>query len=413
MGAPHSPSPYYQSTDFTCGPACLVTALAMLGKKVGRLDELQIWREANTVYMGDGLPGTSAYGLALAAQKRGLDTLVYDFDHANLFAHAQGHLPDDQQDVLLKTLKHDEAVYRMGHGGVFYRKASLEVWKQHMDAGEVAIVLALDTQDNELHWILATAMDDTHVTVHDPYPYEGGTRGLRRVRLADFWRWIHHPPHAYQTALFLRHHAKARGPHPLPYMLQTTDFTCGPACLMVVLQKLRPELKLLPVTEYLLWRKANTVYLLNGYPGCGPYGLALVAQEYGLPVAVWAHRFDALLAQWNIRSENHPERINSMLGHDENLVKQSHISMRKSSFSMTDLRRAIDNGKMVMLLDVSLPEGHWIVLTGYGRGRWQVHDPLLDPDVPGDKPVKTLPDAEIHQRMRDAVTGGQVALVLG
>lgn len=64
--------PYYnQSTDFTCGAASLLMAMRGLDSDIpfDRVHELQIWREANTVFMGAGHPGSSPYGIALAAWK--------------------------------------------------------------------------------------------------------------------------------------------------------------------------------------------------------------------------------------------------------------------------------------------------------------------------------------------------------
>src|SRR5262245_61519993 len=66
--------PYYnQSLDFTCGPASLMMAMRALDRTqpIDRAHELQLWREANTVFMGKGHPGSSPYGLALAAWRRG------------------------------------------------------------------------------------------------------------------------------------------------------------------------------------------------------------------------------------------------------------------------------------------------------------------------------------------------------
>ena len=66
--------PYYQqTTDFTCGAACLLMAMGALtpGREALRREELQIWREATTVFMTSGHGGCSPQGLALAAWRRG------------------------------------------------------------------------------------------------------------------------------------------------------------------------------------------------------------------------------------------------------------------------------------------------------------------------------------------------------
>jgi ribosomal-protein-alanine acetyltransferase len=61
--------PYYpQTTDFTCGPACLLMAMGACSRRavLERREELQIWREATTVFMTSGHGGCSPQGLALA-----------------------------------------------------------------------------------------------------------------------------------------------------------------------------------------------------------------------------------------------------------------------------------------------------------------------------------------------------------
>jgi hypothetical protein len=72
--------PYYnQSTDFTCGPSSLMMAMTALDKSqpIDRAHELQLWREANTVFMGKGHPGSSPYGLALAGWRRGFTVTLW------------------------------------------------------------------------------------------------------------------------------------------------------------------------------------------------------------------------------------------------------------------------------------------------------------------------------------------------
>ena len=60
-----------------------------------------------------------------------------------------------------------------------------------------------------------------------------------------------------------------------PYFHQTTEFTCGPACMMMALawsdRSFRPE----PACEFRLWREATTIFMSSGPGGCEPYGLAV------------------------------------------------------------------------------------------------------------------------------------------
>jgi len=67
--------PFYRQTqDFTCGPACVMMAMAYFdyGVEMGKDLEIDIWREAHP---GE-IYGTIRYGLALAAKKRGFGASI-------------------------------------------------------------------------------------------------------------------------------------------------------------------------------------------------------------------------------------------------------------------------------------------------------------------------------------------------
>src|SRR4051812_16382751 len=84
--------PYYnQSLDFTCGPSSLMMAMTALDKKqpIDRAHELQLWREANTVFMGKGHPGSSPYGLALAGWRRGFGIRLWLSHRGPFLLHYQ------------------------------------------------------------------------------------------------------------------------------------------------------------------------------------------------------------------------------------------------------------------------------------------------------------------------------------
>ncbi|MBQ0760570.1 MAG: GNAT family N-acetyltransferase/peptidase C39 family protein [Zhongshania sp.] len=70
---------YRQTTEFTCGPAALMMAMRNIDSNypISRREELQIWREATTIFMTTGHGGSSPHGLALAALKRGFEARLY------------------------------------------------------------------------------------------------------------------------------------------------------------------------------------------------------------------------------------------------------------------------------------------------------------------------------------------------
>lgn len=409
---------FAQSTDFTCGPACLVAALNHTAKKAAfsQADELQIWREANTVYMGDGLPGTSAYGLALAAQLRGLHTTIYDFDHAHLFAISENPNNAARMETLLAIVKSDEARYRLAHGTVHYRRPWPDEVAAHLVAGDIAIVLATDQREGELHWVLVTGQDKKgNFILHDPYPYDN-----ERSKKTDsftlppkrFWQWVSHTPANLQTFLFLRPFTSLDAEPDLPYLTQQTDFTCGPACLLSAIRLLKPALHLLPQEEFRIWRAANTIYMVDGHPGCGPHALAVQAQQYRLRAHLHAHNTLAMFCHWNRHNQKELPHITLMHGYDEQLAAA--IPQTPGPFGLPDVAVHLAAGRLVMLLDTSIEAGHWLLVTGVtGHGakrRWKVHDPLLEEGQ--TSPLHVYTDVQLAQKLVCSHTGGQAMLAL-
>src|SRR5215475_3063262 len=60
-----------------------------------------------------------------------------------------------------------------------------------------------------------------------------------------------------------------------PYFHQTTEFTCGPACMMMALAWADRKFKPAPAFEFQLWREATTICTGAGPGGCEPFGTAL------------------------------------------------------------------------------------------------------------------------------------------
>ena len=70
---------FKQSTSFTCGPVALMMAMAAVKPDLpcNRDMELDIWREATTIFMTSGHGGCHPAGLALAAVRRGFSAEVF------------------------------------------------------------------------------------------------------------------------------------------------------------------------------------------------------------------------------------------------------------------------------------------------------------------------------------------------
>lgn len=66
----------------------------------------------------------------------------------------------------------------------------------------------------------------------------------------------------------------------VPYYAQTSEFSCGPACVLMVMKLFDPALQLTRSLEFDVWRRCNMV----GVRGADPYGLSVPLIDAGLSV---------------------------------------------------------------------------------------------------------------------------------
>ncbi|MDH5710935.1 MAG: GNAT family N-acetyltransferase/peptidase C39 family protein [Gammaproteobacteria bacterium] len=170
------PVPYYQqTTDFTCGSACLIMAMQALGTeaKADRILEIQLWREATTIYMTSGHGGSSPLGLALAAWRRGFRVEVYINTEEPLFL--DGVRNEEKKAVM--QLVHEEFVAQIKATDIRinYNKITLSELEEKMDAGGIPLVMISSysyTRDKAPHWVVMSGIDETFVYIHDPHEDE-------------------------------------------------------------------------------------------------------------------------------------------------------------------------------------------------------------------------------------------------
>jgi len=166
-------APYYsQTTDFTCGPACALMALTCFdqGKTAGPLEELDLWREATTIFLASGHGGCGPFGLANALVRRGLAVEVRLAPDEPLFL-ASVRNPEKR-----KILKLVQEGYRSEAGrlGVARSTAPHDAagLKAVIEAGALAIVLISGYRmfgQKVPHWVLVHGADERHLIIHDPW----------------------------------------------------------------------------------------------------------------------------------------------------------------------------------------------------------------------------------------------------
>lgn len=160
-----------QGTPFTCGPASLQMVLSSMNPDYQATpdDELEIWREATTIFMTSGHGGCHPMGLALAAQKRGLLADVWLSEAGPLFV---GSVRDELKKSVI-TRVHDRFTKQCDEANVVvhYSVMPLAQLIDAFDAGALAIILIstfrMDGKKSP-HWVVMSGYDEHCILVHDP-----------------------------------------------------------------------------------------------------------------------------------------------------------------------------------------------------------------------------------------------------
>ncbi len=168
----------------------------------------------------------------------------------------------------------------------------------------------------------------------------------------------------------------------VPYYQQTTDFTCGPACLMMAMKALDSDLELDRRLELRLWRESTTVYMASGHGGCSPYGLAGAAAARGFSVELFVKDRATFL----VESVRDPGKKEVMRVVEEDYLDQLEavgipVHSRAVGFDEIQVRFSA-GGIPVVLISSWRIYGerfpHWVVITGFSKDFIYVHDPFVD-----------------------------------
>lgn len=165
-------TPWYpQSTEFTCGPAALMMAMGSLdsGYDMSLTSELDIWREATTIFMTSGHGGCHPVGLALAAGARGFLAQVYLNTDQALFI--DGVRSESKKHIM--SVVHNQFVAKAQASDVtlVYQDISQQQVVDWLQQGYAVLILIstfrLDGKKAP-HWVTVTGIDDRCLYVHDP-----------------------------------------------------------------------------------------------------------------------------------------------------------------------------------------------------------------------------------------------------
>ncbi len=172
---PHDVPFYPQSMAFTCGPASLIMAMqAHQGKdqvkdKSQRQLEIQLWREATTIYMTSGHGGCSPQGLALAAWNRGFGVELIVSQKEPLFL--DGVRKAEKKEVM--EFVHDDFTAQIKKTAikVQYQGLVISTLLESIEADGISLILISSYRFNRSkapHWVVLAAADSHFIYLHDP-----------------------------------------------------------------------------------------------------------------------------------------------------------------------------------------------------------------------------------------------------
>lgn len=166
-----APDYYRQTTEFTCGPAALLMAMHRQRPDIAmtRREELQLWREATTIYMCSGHGGCSPHGLALAALRRKFRVQLYISDSGTPFIDS---VRQAEKRAVMEEVHRDFVDQLAAYGAqvtvsTLDRQQFRQLLETHDDMVALISTWALD-RNRSPHWVYVHRADQQYVYMHDP-----------------------------------------------------------------------------------------------------------------------------------------------------------------------------------------------------------------------------------------------------
>jgi ribosomal protein S18 acetylase RimI-like enzyme len=164
-----------QTTHFTCGPAALMMAMHGLNRayQPSQEEEINIWREATTIFMTSGHGGCHPLGLALAAKRRNFAVEVWVNQTGTLFI--DGVRNEDKKQIVdlvdngFKRQADEQDIQ------VHYANITQNELINSFKAGAIPLILiSTFSMDRKKvpHWVVMSGFDDDCLYMHDSDPDE-------------------------------------------------------------------------------------------------------------------------------------------------------------------------------------------------------------------------------------------------
>lgn len=172
------------------------------------------------------------------------------------------------------------------------------------------------------------------------------------------------------------------GSRKIPWISQTTAFTCGPAALMMAMTGLETSYRPSELEEVQIWREATTIFMTSGHGGCHPVGLALAARHRGFRAEVQVNQEGPLFVE-GVRDPN-KKRVISLV-HEAFMAEaqKRQVPVHYAEVEQSYLCERFAAGANVLILISSYrmdrrKTPHWVLLSGFDESCLFVHDPDLE-----------------------------------
>ena len=207
---PAAPPYFHQTSEFTCGPACVLMALAWAGHAVrmGAALEFKLWREATTMFSGSGPGGCEPFGLAVTLTRHGLSTEIF-VSHPGPYFLA-GVRSEERRRVMRLTQDEFRREAAELHIPIHLTPLSESALMQSLQSDAAAIVLVSGYRmlpRKVPHWVFAYGRANSHVLVHDPDGGQAEDHAAGQslaVPLQAFARWSRFGPDHLRAAILIR-----------------------------------------------------------------------------------------------------------------------------------------------------------------------------------------------------------------
>lgn len=165
-----------------------------------------------------------------------------------------------------------------------------------------------------------------------------------------------------------------------PWYQQTTEFSCGPAALMMAMASLDADIQPGQELELDMWREATSIFMTSGHGGCHPLGLALAAARRGFKVVVTLNTREVPFIE-GVRS-THKKDVLTVVHKQflERCRQEPLISVRYKELEQSQIIAWLRQGyAVVVLISTYRLDGkkspHWVTITGFDDHCFYLHDP--------------------------------------